>query len=165
MTKKTIISILSLTVANAGLGLLLSQVITHTLPTAVEMNTMNQAATLVRPKVSLGISHRIYEAGVERVVDGDTVDVVIHLGLDVYRAERLRLRGIDTPKIRGEERDEGLRSKAEVDRLLPRGTGVLLSTISDKRGKYGRLIALVFVNGTNLNEHLVNSGFAEEADY
>ena len=43
---------------------------------------------------------------VTKVVDGDTIDVVIDLGFDIYKHERVRIAGIDTPEKRTRDLEE-----------------------------------------------------------
>lgn len=112
-----------------------------------------------------------YKAVVKRVYDGDTIVVNIDLGLGVWmHHQKLRLYGIDAPEIRGQERPEGLESRDYLsDRILYRE--ILICTIQDKKGKYGRWLAKIYlvdeVDGTKtcLNDDLVTEGHAEYRDY
>ena len=103
-----------------------------------------------------------YEAIVKSVYDGDTIRLDIDLGFNIWvRNESVRLRGIDAPEIRGEERPLGLESRDWVRSQLPVGTKILMKTEKPFREKYGRYLATVFLqDGTNLNEMIVNLGFA-----
>ena len=86
----------------------------------------------------------MYEYNVEimRVVDGDTVDVMVDLGFSVFTPQRVRLAGIDTPESRTRNKREkvfGKLATARVQELLPLGdTFQAISTLPKKRGKYGR---------------------------
>lgn len=102
-----------------------------------------------------------YHAYVTHVYDGDSITVDIDLGFKVkLSGVKLRLAGIDTPEIRGDEREQGLISKAAVEqRILHKE--VIIKTDKDKTGKYGRYIATVYIDGLNLNEWLLNEGLAE----
>jgi micrococcal nuclease len=107
----------------------------------------------------------LYDALVTRVVDGDTVDVEIDLGFGVVKKERLRLWGINTPEVRGEEREAGLVSDLEVRKKIAQRWIVIDTT--EGYGKFGRCLAVIYVeqkNGDmlNLNQWLVDEGFAEE---
>ncbi len=104
-----------------------------------------------------------YRAKVVRWLDGDTVDVMIDLGFHTYKRERLRLARIDTPEIRGKERPQGLISKAEVEKLCPVDSDIIVQ--STKRGKYGRFIAEIYKDDLNINQHLIDSGLALEVKY
>lgn len=86
-----------------------------------------------------------YEANVTAVYDGDTITVDIDLGLGVWvRGEKIRLIGIDAPEVRGPERPEGLKSRDWLRALVLEKT-VVLQTIKDRKGKYGRYLAHVFL--------------------
>lgn len=106
-----------------------------------------------------------YDALVTDVYDGDTITVDVDLGFGIWMKEqKLRLYGIDTPEVRGEEREEGLIARDYLrDRIL--GSWVFIKTLKDKKGKYGRWLARVFVDGEDINRELVNMGYAAEADY
>ena len=111
-----------------------------------------------------------YKATIERVIDGDTMDVTVDLGFFLTARMRVRLRGVNTPEIRGPERPEGLKVKAFVQETLPPGTQVVINTY--KLGKYGRYIADLFFHessddwreilnsGINLNRLLLDKGMA-----
>lgn len=88
-----------------------------------------------------------YRAKINRVVDGDTVDVDIDLGFGVWlRDERVRIMGIDTPESRTSDKEEkvfGLAAKARLKELL--GKTAILKTQVDKsgedaKGKFGRIL-------------------------
>ena len=85
-----------------------------------------------------------YNCTIRRVVDGDTVDVDIDLGFDMWiHNERVRLFGIDTPESRTrdlEEKKAGLFAKDVVLHYLPEGSKQVLKTHKDKVGKYGRVL-------------------------
>lgn len=112
-----------------------------------------------------------YRATVLRVYDGDTITVSIDLGFGVrLEKQTIRLRGIDTPEIRGEERAAGIQSKRYLAGRID-GREVQLRTHRDKKGKYGRWIADVYVReGDNgvwccVNDELVEQGLAKRVDY
>lgn len=98
-----------------------------------------------------------YIADLERVIDGDTIVVVLDLGFDIYRRETLRLRGIDAPEKRGEERVEGLLSKAYLEQLLGDSR---LTIETHKTDKYGRYVADVYCGGENVAQRMVMDGQA-----
>ena len=108
-----------------------------------------------------------YEATIRRWVDGDTVDVDIDLGFGlVYSNQRLRLYGIDAYESRTRNLDEkkkGLEATEYVNQMAPEGTTV--SIVTHKTGKYGRILAEVFVEtGYNdwqcINTLLITEGHA-----
>ena len=102
-----------------------------------------------------------YKAEVTGVYDGDSVTIDIDLGLGTWRrGEKLRLYGVDTPEVRGESREAGLIAR-DFLRALVLGKPVIIRTHKDQEGKYGRLLAEIFLaDGTNVNELLVERGLA-----
>ena len=105
-----------------------------------------------------------YQATIKRWVDGDTVDVDIDLGFGlIYSNQRLRLYGIDAWEQRTrdlDEKEKGLAATAFVNEMAPVGTQVTIVTY--KEGKYGRILAEVFLDeDTNLNKLLTEKGHAE----
>lgn len=87
----------------------------------------------------------LYAGIVDRWVDGDTVDVNVDLGFGVWKAsQRFRVFGINTPEIRGPEREAGLISAGRVEALAPGGSTVIVNSFSDKKGKYGRWLGDVW---------------------
>lgn len=108
-----------------------------------------------------------YRAIVLKVVDGDTVDVDIDLGFDVWlRNQRVRLYGIDTPESKTrdlEEKKFGLLAKEFVLQHAPVDSEIILQTHKDdSRGKFGRILGeLIVMDGTlNLNKHMINEHMA-----
>lgn len=105
-----------------------------------------------------------YETKITSVYDGDTVTATVYLGLGVSRVEKLRLYGLNAPEVRGSEKQEGLRSRdALMQKVL--GRDVNIYTLNDKRGKYGRLLAIIHVDGINVNKWMIENGYAEKRDY
>mgnify|MGYP003642500662 CR=1 FL=1 len=103
-----------------------------------------------------------YKAKLDRVVDGDTIDANIELGFDITIHKRIRLAGIDTPESRTrdlEEKARGLASKDRLVELLGDGKFVLESK---EVGKYGRVLGTLHIDDVNINETLVEEGFAVE---
>ena len=80
-----------------------------------------------------------YRATIDRVVDGDTFDLVVDVGFYMSLTTRVRLRGVDTPEVKGPERQDGLRASAYVMERLTPGKVVLIR--SYKKGRFGRFIA------------------------
>ena len=79
--------------------------------------------------------------------------------------ESIRLFGINTPEVRGEERPEGLTSRDRL-RELVLGKEVTLITVKDKKGKYGRYLGTLYIDGPDgqlldVNQLLVDEGLAE----
>lgn len=105
-----------------------------------------------------------YRAHVLKIYDGDTITVRVDLGFHTHRIERLRLARIDAWEVRGEERPAGLVARDWL-RSQILGRDVIVSTIKDKTGKYGRYIVEVTVDGANLNDALVANSHAKYQDY
>ena len=103
-----------------------------------------------------------YQCEVKRIVDGDTVDVIIDLGFSILYSTRVRLYGIDTPESRTRDKDEkvrGLLSKDYLKEWLDQG-GVIIRTYRDKKGKFGRVLGEMVVGGRNINLLMVNENYA-----
>jgi micrococcal nuclease len=102
-----------------------------------------------------------YKAVVRKVIDGDTIDVLVDLGFSVYTEKRLRLAYINAPELSTEE---GKASKAYLVEALPWGSAVSILT---KKGPdlYNRWIAVVTYNGEVINDTLIQKGFAFYSDY
>lgn len=98
-----------------------------------------------------------YKATIARVVDGDTLYVDVDLGFYLRQTMQLRLKGIDTPEIRGESRPEGLKAKQFVEETLAGCPAVVIQTT--KIGKYGRYIADVwYLAGSDEAEKILSEG-------
>ena len=108
-----------------------------------------------------------YMVKVTRVVDGDTIDVSVDLGFDIWHNARVRMMGIDTPESRTrnlEEKALGLASKARLKELL-KGQKVRLECSKEGKGKFGRILADVVTidkegNEININNRLIEEGHA-----
>ena len=101
---------------------------------------------------------------VHSVYDGDTCTLDIDLGLNVViRKEKVRLRGIQTPELRGVDdatKAEAIAARDWLKDQLDGADEVLIRTYKDKSGKYGRLLGELLADGVNLNETLVELGMA-----
>ena len=105
-----------------------------------------------------------YKCEVDRVVDGDTVDVVIDCGFSILHKARVRMYGIDTPESRTRDKDEkarGLMSKDFLSNMLKKGD-VIIKTKKDKKGKFGRILGELHVGDTNINQSLIDNFLAVE---
>lgn len=105
-----------------------------------------------------------YNAKVTQVYDGDTITVEIDLGFKIVFELKLRLARINTPEIRGKEKVEG-KIVRDIVREMILDKMVVIHT--DKKGKFGRYIAEVFVKDHrmtlfNLNDWLVANNHAEK---
>jgi len=110
-----------------------------------------------------------YRANVTGVYDGDTCTVDIDLGLHIWaRSEKIRLHGINAPELRGEERPAGLKSR-DFLRSVILNQSILLETIKDRSGKYGRYLGIIWLSRDgkwiNVNDLLVEKGFAVAKEY
>ena len=113
-----------------------------------------------------------YRCKIDRVVDGDTVDVDIDLGFGIWlRKERVRLHGIDTPESRTrdlEEKKYGLAAKSYVQSFLPVGSIQTLRTTKDDKGKFGRILGEFVVYDTvtdssrTLNQIMIDEHYGVE---
>lgn len=101
-----------------------------------------------------------YKAKIIDVYDGDTVTAIVDLGFLHFQEMKLRLYGINTPELRGEEREQGLIVR-DIVRNLILDKQVEIHSYKDKQGKYGRYLATIILDGININEYLVNQGHAE----
>ena len=97
----------------------------------------------------------IYKAELIRVVDGDTVDLIIDLGFDTLRKERFRLYGIDAPEM---NTAEGKDAKAWLIGVLGPYGAIYVETLQhntkDKRDKYGRFLAVLYGDLGDLRANL-----------
>lgn len=98
-----------------------------------------------------------YSAKVVRVVDGDTLDVEVDLGLRVFTRARVRLNRINAPEKRTRE---GMEAHAALSRLLPVGSTVTLQTFKDATEKYGRWLADVWSEpmALDVNQEMLRTG-------
>jgi micrococcal nuclease len=105
-----------------------------------------------------------YSAKCIRVVDGDTVDLDIDLGLDIHHQVRVRLYGINTPELHSSVPEE--QAKARQARLflmtLLGSEDLIIKTEKDKTEKYGRYLAEIFTDGdpVSMNQKLLDAGLA-----
>ena len=105
-----------------------------------------------------------YMVKVQRVVDGDTVDVSVDLGFDIWHNARVRMMGIDTPESRTrnlEEKALGLASKARLKELL-KGKKIRLECSKEGKGKFGRILADIVTIDKEGNEININNRLIEE---
>ena len=107
---------------------------------------------------------------INRVVDGDTIDVTIDLGFDLNKKERVRVAGVDTPEKRTrdlEEKELGIDAtnwlKKELEDVLDGDDELIIRTeLVGGVGKYGRLLGWLYVGDdqVSLNEQMIEQGYA-----
>ena len=107
---------------------------------------------------------------IDKVVDGDTIDVTIDLGFDLYKKERVRVAGVDTPEKRTrnlEEKALGLDATAWIkDHLEGAVNGdddlIIRTELDGGVGKYGRLLGWLYIGDAtvSLNEKMIDEGYA-----
>jgi len=106
----------------------------------------------------------IYNAKLDRVVDGDTVDAIVDLGFDTWKHIRVRLVGINTPETRTrdlEEKARGLAAKDFVVEMFKNHQNKFILH-SQGVGKYGRCLGNIFFGDKSLNDMLISEGHAVE---
>ena len=105
----------------------------------------------------------VYQAELERVVDGDTVDVTLDLGFDVkLHKQRVRLHGIDTPESRTRNLAEKKLGLAAKERLKELCVG-RFKVKSLGKGKYGRVLGIPYTeDGQDICQLLIDEGHAVE---
>ena len=107
---------------------------------------------------------------INKVVDGDTIDVTIDLGFDLYKKERVRIAGVDTPEKRTRDLEEkalGLDAtywmKKQLDDTIKGDDELIIRTeLKGGTGKYGRLLGWLYVgeDDVSLNEKMITEGYA-----
>ena len=107
---------------------------------------------------------------IDKVVDGDTIDVTIDLGFDLYKKERVRIAGVDTPEKRTRDLEEkalGLDAtywmKKQLEDTIAGDEELIIRTeLKGGTGKYGRLLGWLYVGDDtiSLNEQMITEGYA-----
>ena len=111
---------------------------------------------------------------IDKVLDGDTIDVTIDLGFDLYKKERVRVAGVDTPEKRTRDLEEKalgldatywLKKKLE-DTISGEDELTIRTELVGGMGKYGRLLGWLYVgdDDVSLNEKMITEGYAWEYD-
>ena len=111
---------------------------------------------------------------INRVVDGATIDVTIDLGFDLYKKERVRVAGVDTPEKRtrdAEEKELGIDAtnwlKEKLDGAISGDDDLVIRTeLVGGMGKYGRLLGWLYIGDSelSLNEKMIDEGYAWSYD-
>jgi len=111
---------------------------------------------------------------INRVLDGDTIDVTIDLGFDLYKKERVRIAGVDTPEKRTRDLEEKalgidatnwLKEKLKNSIDGPDELSIRTELVGGV-GKYGRLLGWLYIGDSNvsLNEKMIEEGYAWSYD-
>jgi endonuclease YncB( thermonuclease family) len=102
-----------------------------------------------------------YQAQVVRVVDGDTCEISIDLGLKIYRRQNCRLSGINTPELNATNPAVREKATAAKQRLIELVEGKNVFIISKKLDNYGRPLVEIFLSdGTSVNQTMIDEGYA-----
>ena len=111
---------------------------------------------------------------ITKVLDGDTIDVVIDLGFDLYKKERVRIAGVDTPEKRTRNLEEKALGLDATDWLKDKHEGaisgdddlVIRTELVGGTGKYGRLLGWCYIgdSAVSLNEQMIEEGYAHAYD-
>ena len=111
---------------------------------------------------------------IDKVLDGDTIDVTIDLGFDLYKKERVRVAGVDTPEKRTRDLEEkalGIDAtnwlKEKLTETIKGDDELTIRTeLKGGVGKYGRLLGWLYVGEStiSLNEQMIEEGYAWEYD-
>ena len=111
---------------------------------------------------------------IDKVLDGDTIDVTIDLGFDLYKKERVRIAGVDTPEKRTRDKEEKalgidatnwLKKKLE-DTIAGDEELSIRTELKGGVGKYGRLLGWLYIGDStvSLNEQMITEGYAWSYD-
>ena len=106
-----------------------------------------------------------YKCEVIKVVDGDTVDVNIDVGFSIFHKARVRMYGMDTPESRTRDLDEkarGLISKQFIVDKVANAKEIIIKTHKDGKGKFGRVLGKIFIDGENINQSMIDQSLAVE---
>jgi len=108
-----------------------------------------------------------YKCKINKVLDGDTVDIDLDLGFNIVLAnQRVRMAGVDTPESRTsnkEEKPRGLLSKKKLAEKLPVGSWQIIETqrSDNNDDKFGRILGVfILEDGTKVNEWLIKNNYA-----
>ena len=104
-----------------------------------------------------------YKVTVDRVIDGDTVDVDVHLGFNVVLSkQRVRLHGIDTPESRTRNKEEKVRGLISKEYLKNICESSSIRLQSKDRGKFGRILGVLYKDNEtiSINQKMCEEGYA-----
>ena len=132
------------------------------------MTRENHMGTMTPPNRKSCYNFRV--TSIDKVLDGDTIDVTIDLGFDLYKKERVRVAGVDTPEKRTrdlEEKELGIHAtnwlKEKLDGAIAGDDDLVIRTeLVGGMGKYGRLLGWLYIGDAqvSLNEQMITEGYA-----
>ena len=107
----------------------------------------------------------IYKATIEKIYDGDTITCTIDCGFGVkLTKQKVRLFGINCPEMRGDNKVAGKESRDALrEKIMDKD--ILIQTIKDKKGKYGRYLGIIYLEDENINDWIVNNNHGVKAEY
>lgn len=138
----------------------------------IVLGVAGQTVLAPSPQISAPLAHPSeddtvyqYSAEVIRIIDGDTIQARVDLGMRIVREVRLRFKDIDAPEMNTQA---GKDSKEALTNLIPVGSAIVVKTFLDP-GIYDRYTATVYFETSkgqvNVNDWLVNEGYAKVSNY
>ena len=125
-------------------------------------------AAMIPPSRKSCYNFRVTE--IKKVLDGDTIDVIIDLGFDLAKTERVRIAGVDTPEKRTRNLEEKALGIDATEWLKDKLEGaidgdddlVIRTELVGGVGKYGRLLGWLYIGDADvsLNEQMITEGYA-----
>ena len=107
---------------------------------------------------------------INKVVDGDTIDVTLDLGFSLTKKERVRIAGVDTPEKRTRDKEEKILGidatnwmKEKLNETIKGDEELVIRTeLKGGVGKYGRLLGWIYIGDDefSLNEQMITEGYA-----
>jgi len=129
-------------------------------------------AAMIPPSRKSCYNFRVTE--IKKVLDGDTIDVIIDLGFDLAKTERVRIAGVDTPEKRTRNLEEKALGIDATEWLKDKLEGaidgdddlVIRTELVGGVGKYGRLLGWLYIGDSDLslNEQMITEGYAHAYD-
>jgi micrococcal nuclease len=136
----------------------------------IAMGCLWPTAAFAQPAGPIGDSSLyIYRANVIDVYDGDTITADVDLGFYVWlHKQEFRLHGVNAPEVTGDEKAEGDRSRDFLKSKIL-GKQIIIQSIRNPREaehkeKSGEFLAILWLDGVNLNDLLIKEGYAKAED-
>jgi len=112
------------------------------------------------------MKYKEYTANVIRIIDGDTIEVMIDMGFGIKYTSKLRFLDFDAPETYRpscqEEKEAGRHAKMYLYDRLSKLESVTLRTYKDKKGKYGRILARIFIGDEDIIETMKTLGMEKQ---